>query len=73
MDKMKTSIISFTLGIVLAGPVAAYATEPAPGSASSNQASDLWGRIALRAVVDLDASGERDPSNFYRLKSFEPL
>jgi hypothetical protein len=44
---MKTSIISFTLGIVLAGPVAAYATEPAPGSASSNQASDLWGRIAL--------------------------
>jgi hypothetical protein len=38
---MKTSIISFALGIVLAGPVAAYATEPARSSMSSNQASDL--------------------------------
>ena len=42
---MKTSIISLALGIVLAGPVAAYATEPAPGSASSNPATDLWNRI----------------------------
>jgi hypothetical protein len=30
-------------------------------------------RFLDRAVVDLDASGERDPSNFSRLKSFEPL
>jgi hypothetical protein len=42
---MKTSIISLALGIVLAGPVAAYATEPASGSAPSNQATDLWNRI----------------------------
>ena len=42
---MKTSIISLALGIVLAGPVAAYATEPVPGSAPSNQATDLWNRI----------------------------
>ena len=42
---MKTSIISLALGIVLAGPVAAYATEPAPGSASSYPATDLWNRI----------------------------
>jgi hypothetical protein len=44
-DKMKTSIISLALGIVLAGPVAAYATEPASGSATSNPATDLWNRI----------------------------
>jgi hypothetical protein len=42
---MKTSIISLVLGIVLAGPVAAYATEPGSGSAPSNQATDLWNRI----------------------------
>ena len=42
---MKTSIISLALGIVLAGPVTAYATEPASGSAPSNQATDLWNRI----------------------------
>ena len=42
---MKTLIISLALGIVLAGPVAAYATEPASGSALSNPATDLWNRI----------------------------
>ena len=42
---MKTSIISLVLGLVLAGPVTAYATEPASGSAPSNQASVLWNRI----------------------------
>jgi hypothetical protein len=42
---MKTFIISLALGIVLAGPVAAYATEPASGSAPSSQATDLWNRI----------------------------
>ena len=42
---MKTSIILLALGIVLAGPVAAYATEPASGSVPSNQATDLWNRI----------------------------
>jgi hypothetical protein len=42
---MRTSIISLALAIVLAGPVAAYATEPASGSAPSNQATDLWHRI----------------------------
>jgi hypothetical protein len=44
-DKMKTWTISLALGIVLAGPVAAYATEPASGSALSNPATDLWNRI----------------------------
>ena len=42
---MKTFIIPLALGIVLAGPVTAYATEPASGSAPSNQATDLWNRI----------------------------
>jgi hypothetical protein len=42
---MKTSIISLALAIVLAGPVAAYATEPTSGSTPSNQATDLWHRI----------------------------
>lgn len=42
---MKMSIVSLALGIVLAGPVAAYAAEPASGSAPSNQATDLWNRI----------------------------
>ena len=44
---MKTLIISLALGIVLAGPVAAYATEPEPASglAPSNPATDLWNRI----------------------------
>ena len=42
---MKTFIVSLALGIVLAGSVTAYATEPASGSAPSNQATDLWHRI----------------------------
>ena len=42
---MKTLIISMALGVVLARPVAAYATEPAAGSALSNPATDLWNRI----------------------------
>jgi|ERR1700727_2019080 hypothetical protein len=42
---MKTSIISLALGVVLAGPVAAYATEPATGSASSYQATGFWSPI----------------------------
>ena len=41
---MKTIII-LALGMVLAGPVAARATQPASGSAPSNQATDLWHRI----------------------------
>jgi hypothetical protein len=42
---MKTWTISLALGIVLAGPVAAYATEPASGSSLSNPATDLWKSI----------------------------
>ena len=58
---MKTSIISLALGIVLAGPVTAYATEPASGSAPSNQATDLWNRIGDFFAAPTTGAGAADP------------
>ena len=54
---MKTSIISLALGIVLAGPVTAYAAEPASGSAPSYQATDFWSHIGLPNPFGVPTTG----------------
>jgi hypothetical protein len=73
-EKMKTSIISLALGIVLAGPVAAYATEPASGSAPSNQATDLWNRIGdFFAAPTTGAKANADTTDPFKPRTTDGL
>jgi hypothetical protein len=64
---MKTLIISLAVGMVLAGPVAAYATEPASGSALSNPATDLWNRIGdFFAVPSISAKANANATDPFK-------
>ena len=73
---MKTSIISLALGIVLAGPVTAYAAEPASGSAPSHQATNFWSHFGLPdlfAAPTTDAGANADAADPFKPRRTDGL
>jgi hypothetical protein len=65
---LKTTIISLALGIVLASPVAAYATEPVSGSAPSHQATDFW-QIGLPGLFARPTTGAGAKAHAAKLRT----